>query len=325
MANEAFRYLVRYFQDTENGGFYWALDYKGEVSDCKKQIYGQAFTIYGLSEYYKASQDKEALEIAKNCFLLIQKHSFDPVNYGYLEAFTKNWQEIKDNRLSEKDLNEKKSMNTHLHVIEAYANLYSIWPNIELKKAIKNLLNNFEKHIINKSDNHLHLFFTEKWEVKSTEFSFGHDIEAAWLLLEAAEIINNEKEIIKFKEIALKISHAATAGLNQNGGLWYEYDTKTKQWNKEMHWWPQAEAMVGFYNAWQISDDEQYLTHSLNSWSFIKDHLIDHQNGEWFWGLNSDFSLMQNKDKAGFWKCPYHNSRACIEIIKRINLDIFNT
>jgi mannobiose 2-epimerase len=318
IADEAFKYLVENFQDKENGGFYWALDFNGKVLDNKKQIYGQAFTIYALSEYYKISQNADVLELAKNCFLLIQKHSFDTVNDGYIEAFTIDWKEIIDNRLSTKDQNEKKSMNTHLHLIEAYANLFSIWPDDQLEHAIKKLLNNFKEHIIDKGTNHLNLFFTEIWEVKSTVFSFGHDIEAAWLLLEAAEIINDKKEIKIFKKIALQITDAAILGLNERGGLWNEFDSETKEWDKEMHWWPQAEAMVGFYNSWQVSNKEDYLSHSLQSWTFIKDHLIDYQNGEWYWGLHSDYLPMHEKEKAGFWKCPYHNSRACLEIIKRI-------
>lgn len=318
IADVAFMYLVDYFQDKENGGFYWSVDFKGKVLDHKKQIYGQAFTIYALSEYYKISQNRDVLELAKSCFLLIQKHSFDALNHGYIEAFTIDWKEITDNRLSTKDQNEKKSMNTHLHLIEAYANLFSVWPDDQLKHAIKKLLNNFKEHIIDKGTNHLHLFFTETWEVKSTVFSFGHDIEAAWLLLEAAEVINDNKEIETFKKIALEITEAAISGLNERGGLWNEFDSETVEWDKEMHWWPQAEAMVGFYNAWQLSNKEDYLSHSLKSWTFIKDHLIDYQNGEWFWGLHSDYLPMHEKEKAGFWKCPYHNSRACLEIIKRI-------
>lgn len=318
IANRAFQYLKNNFLDLENGGFYWAVNYKGEIEDGKKQVYGQAFAIYALAEYYKVTANEKVLSLAKNCFELLEKHSFDSINTGYLEAFTHSWNPIADLRLSDKDQNEKKSMNTHLHVIEAYANLYAIWKNDKLKNAIEKLLNNFKQHIINPNNNHLNLFFTEKWDVKSTSVSFGHDIEAAWLLLEAAESINNKLQIKDFKRIALQITDAATKGLNENGALWYELEPLTQHWTKEIHWWPQAEAMVGFFNAWQISKDKNYLNSSLKSWLFIKNYLIDYKNGEWFWGLNSDYSIIQDQDKAGFWKCPYHNSRACIEIIKRI-------
>lgn len=318
-AQRAYEYLVQYFLDPQHGGFYWAVDENGKKLDKKKQVYGQAFAIYALTAYYKISRTEAALDLAKSTFSLLQQHSYDTINQGYLEAHGINWDAIADLRLSDKDQNEKKSMNTHLHVIEAYANLFTIWKDEELKIAIKQLLINFKQHIINPKNNHLHLFFTDSWEVKSTDISFGHDIEAAWLLQEAAEIIEDQQEVNEFKEIALSMTAAALEGRDEKGGLWCEYDPITNHYNKEMHWWPQAEAMAGFFNAWQINADEQQLANSLASWSFVKNHLRDQQNGEWYWGLNSDYTIMQEQDKAGFWKCPYHNGRACIEIIKRIS------
>jgi mannobiose 2-epimerase len=317
-ATSAYHYLSHHFKDTINEGFYWSVDEKGNMLDGKKQVYGQAFAIYGLTEYYKATQNNHALALARDTFKLLEKYCFDPINLGYVEALTQEWKPIEDLRLSDKDQNEKKSMNTHLHTIEAYANLYLVWQNNDLKLAIKRLLGNFKEHIIDHKTHHLKLFFTEIWEVKSSLISFGHDIEAAWLLQEAAEIINDEGEIKTFKQIALQMSTVTTAGLDKNGGLWYEYDASTNHWIKELHWWPQAEAMVGFFNAWQISDEEKYLTQALRSWSFIKNYL-KHNKGEWHWGLNNDYSIMQGEDKAGFWKCPYHNGRACMEILRRMN------
>jgi mannobiose 2-epimerase len=320
IANRSFDYLNKYFLDTKNGGFYWSVDYTGALLDGKKQIYGQAFAMYALAEYYKITANTKALALAKGTFALMEKYSFDPVYFGYLEAFSIDWKLKEDLRLSDKDQNEQKSMNTHLHVVEAYANLYTVWPDETLKVAINGLLTNFKQHIIDQKTNHLHLFFTAKWEVKSTVTSFGHDIEAAWLLQEAAESIEDEAEIAAFKTIAVQLSDATEKGLAKNGGLWYEYDTATQHWIKEMHWWLQAEAMVGFFNAFQLSGDEKYLQHSLHSWEFIKNYLKDKKNGEWYWGINEDYSLLQGEDKAGFWKCPYHNGRACLEIMKRITL-----
>ncbi|TKC55953.1 N-acyl-D-glucosamine 2-epimerase [Pedobacter hiemivivus] len=317
IANRAFDYLTAYFLDEENGGFYWSVDFNGHRLDDKKQVYGQAFIIYALAEYIKITPNERALVLAKNTFELLEQHSFDPINTGYVEALTKDWKAIEDFRLSDKDQNEKKSMNTHLHVIEAYANLYSVWKNEKLKLAIKSLLSNFKYHIIDKEHYHLQLFFTETWDVKSTLVSFGHDIEASWLLQEAATLIADEMEIKAFKHIALQLSNAALKGLDKSDGLLHEFDYKTAQWSKEMHWWPQAEAMVGFLNAWQINGDQKFLLQSFKSWSFIKNYLKS-KNGEWHWGIYSDYTLMQGEDKAGFWKCPYHNGRACIEIIKRL-------
>ncbi|WP_017259771.1 AGE family epimerase/isomerase [Pedobacter arcticus] len=321
IANRAFNYLIEHFSDKVNGGFYWSVDEKGNMLDAKKQIYGQAFVIYAFAEYYKITNNEIALSYAKEIFSLLELYSFDKANTGYLEAFTKEWQPIADPRLSDKDQNEKKTMNTHLHIIEAYANLYSVWEDERLKTAINSLLKNFNEHIINKETNHLNLFLTEQWEVKSSIVSYGHDIEAAWLLQEAAETIGDETAIKMFKNIALKLTDATIEGLAKNGALHYELDKKNSHLVEEFHWWPQAEATVGFYNAWQINGNLDYLSKSLQSWTFIKNHIKDYENGEWFWGVNGDYSLMLNEDKAGFWKCPYHNGRACIEIIKRTAQD----
>ncbi|WP_199137549.1 AGE family epimerase/isomerase [Pedobacter sp. ASV12] len=319
LAHRAFDYLVQHFTDEVDGGFYWSVDAKGQLLDGKKQIYGQAFAIYALAEYYKATANPKALDLAKATFRLIELYSFDPTQLGYFEAFTRAWTNIADQRLSAKDQNEKKTMNTHLHIIEAYANLYGIWPNEILKKAIELLLQNFSEHIIHPHTFHLQLFFDNDWKVKSTPISFGHDIEASWLLEEAAHALKNETTIVHYRQLALQMANASLKGLDENGALWYEYDPAHKHWVKELHWWPQAEAMVGFFNAWQISGHEHFLRHTLQIWDFVKKHLKDQKNGEWFWGLRSDYSVMLGEDKAGFWKCPYHNGRACMELIKRID------
>ncbi|MDR6783814.1 mannobiose 2-epimerase [Pedobacter africanus] len=308
IAQRAFDYLITHFLDTEYGGFYWAVDFTGKPSASKKQVYGQAFVIYALAEYIKIAPNEKALDLAKNTFELLEQYSFDPVNTGYVEALSRTWEALEDLRLSDKDRNEKKSMNTHLHVIEAYTNLYTVWPDNKLKQAIKKLLSNFKDHIIDKSSYHLQLFFAENWEVRSNTFSFGHDIEAAWLLLESATVLKDEGEIRAFQKLALQLTEAAAEGLAEDGGLWEE----------EAHWWPQAEAMVGFLNAWQNSADIRYFQQSVQSWSFIKRHLKN-DKGEWHWGVHRDYTPMAGEDKAGFWKCPYHNGRACIEIIKRLS------
>jgi mannobiose 2-epimerase len=246
----------------------------------------------------------------------MEQYCFDRKSKGYFEAFSRDWQELKDMRLSEKDANEKKTMNTQLHILEAYANLYQIWPEAKLKKQIENLLEIFAHHIVDDKTHHLHLFFDENWTVKSRLISFGHDIEAAWLLLDAAETIAHAGWMITMRSLAVKIADAAALGLAEDGGLNYELENGCLI--DEKHWWPQAEAMVGFFNAWQITHDENYLQLSVRAWQFTNQYIKDHSNGEWFWGVFSDHSLMEGKDKIGFWKCPYHNSRACSELIGRI-------
>jgi len=317
IAKRAFEYLSKYFYDPEFNGLFWSINADKTPKDTKNQIYALAFAIYGLSEYYVISQDQKALETAVNLYKSIQKYSYDPVNKGYLEAFTRDWQPIEDLRLSDKDANEKKTMNTHLHIIEAYANLFKVWKDETLKKDSVELLETIEKHFINTETGHLRLFFDENWIEKPDVISYGHDIEAAWLLLQCAEVLEEENLIANYKKHAVQIAEVTKEGLDTDGGLWYEFEPKENKLIAEKHWWVQAEALIGFYNAYQLTEKEEYLEIVFENWNFIKKYILDHKNGEWFWGIHKDYSLIE-KDKAGFWKCPYHNSRACLELINRI-------
>ncbi|HTQ64423.1 MAG TPA: AGE family epimerase/isomerase [Puia sp.] len=316
-AESAFHYIVDYFVDRQFGGVYWTVDHKGEKLNDRKQIYGLAFCIYGLSEYFKATEDQDAYQLAIKLYWLIEYYAYDQAHKGYLEAFTREWKNISDMRLSEKDANEKKSMNTHLHIAEAYANLYQVWPDKKLKQQIENLLEVFAHHIIDDASHHLHLFFDENWNVKSNIISYGHDIEAAWLLQEIAEVIHHPGWMMAMRTMGIKIADAVVEGLDEKGGL--NYESNNGMLIKQKHWWPQAEAMIGFFNAYQLTEDEKYLQQSLKSWEFTGKYIKDHQNGEWFWGVHEDHSLMEGYEKAGLWKCPYHNARACMFIIRRID------
>jgi mannobiose 2-epimerase len=318
-ADRAYQYIINHFIDKEHGGVYWTVDYKGNPLDTKKQVYAIAFTIYALSEYYLASGNEDAKTLAIDLYNLLVKHSYDPIKTGYFEAFTRDWQPISDLRLSAKDANEKKTMNTHLHVLEAYTNLYRIWPDEGLKAQITGLLDNFTDHIIDTQTNHLGLFFDEDWNPKSNTVSYGHDIEASLLLQDEAAVIGAGPILDKIKQLNIGITEATLKGLDNDGGLWYEYEPAEDHLIKEKHWWPQAEAMIGFYNTWQITGDEKYLQLSIKNWKFVKSKIIDTKNGEWVWGIDDRGNLMPGEDKAGLWKCPYHNSRACIEIITRIS------
>ena len=317
-AARAFNYISTHFIDTEYGGVYWSVNEFGKPLDVKKQVYAIAFAVYGLSEYYMASNDETALRSAIDLYNAIERYSHDIHRGGYLEAFSRDWNDLPDLRLSAKDFNEKKTMNTHLHVLEAYANLYKIWPDEELKKNIIALINLFIQYFIDSETGHLILFFDDEWNPRHGMISYGHDIEAAWLIQEAAEIINAADLIEKVKELSEKLAIAAARGLDEDGGLWYEKDIINNHMVKEKHWWPQAEAMVGFYNLWENTGNQSYLQKSLDSWSFTQQHLLNNQKGEWNWGVKADNSIMQGEDKAGLWKCPYHNGRACLELMNRI-------
>ena len=316
-ATEAYNYIVKYFVDEEFGGAYWSLNLDGRVYDGRKQIYGIAFCIYGLAAYYKITNEKKALEIAIRFYEVIENYSFDEIKNGYREAYTRNWQPIDDLRLSDKDSNEAKTMNTHLHIVEAYANLYSVWNDEKLKKQIINLLNLFDTYFINKNNHHYNLFFDNDWNLKSTLQSYGHDIEAAWLLQQCAEIIGEENAIQTFRKLALPVTEATISMIDKDGGMWYEFEAASNEMIYEKHSWPQAEAMIGFLNAYQVSGEARWLSLSLKSWHFIKQTIINKDNGEWYWGVTKNNNIME-KEKAGFWKCPYHSGRACLEIIDRV-------
>ena len=318
MADEAFDYFTRYFFDQCNGGIFWMLDYKGSPVDKKKQIYAQAFAIYALAEYYRATAKEESLQLAMHLFQLIEIHSFDPEKNGYFEAYSEDWYLLDDLRLSDKDANEKKTMNTHLHVLEAYTALYKVWKNKHLKKQLVNLVEVFLNKIIDLETGHFNLFFDESWLIKSHEISFGHDIEGSWLLWEAAEASESEELKEKAKHLVIKMAEVTLkGGVDTDGGLFNEGEGNIIV-DSDKHWWPQAEAMVGFFNAWQLTKQEAYLRASQNSWNFIKRNMIDRAHGEWFWKTSREGIPSLEEDKAGFWKCPYHNGRACLEMIERI-------
>ncbi|WP_326464922.1 AGE family epimerase/isomerase [Chitinophaga sp.] len=317
LAARAWEYIRDHFIDQQHGGLYWTVDYTGRAVDTKKQVYAIAFGVYACSEYYKATGDAAAREMAVSLYHDIRTHARDHSLGGYFEAFTADWQPIADQRLSQKDANEKKSMNTHLHVLEAWTTLYEIWPQAQLLEDIQELLDIFSDKIISGETHHLLLFFSDDWQVKGDTVSYGHDIEAAWLLLEAATVTRNEGLINKFKNLALQLTAAAQEGIDSDGGLWYEYEPQQQHLVKEKHWWPQAEAVVGFINAWQITQDAQYLQLATRNWAFIQQFILDKQNGEWHWGVDANGHPLQ-EDKVGLWKCPYHNGRACMQIMERI-------
>ncbi|MBL3655775.1 AGE family epimerase/isomerase [Fulvivirga sp. 2943] len=317
MARRAYDYIINHFIDKNFGGVYWMVDYKGQPLNRRKQLYAQAFAIYALSEYYLCSKDEKSLDWAKDIFRHIEHYSFDALKNGYMEACTEQWGEIDDLRLSEKDANEKKTMNTHLHVLEAYTNLYRVWQDEELARQLRNLLLLFFERFIN-YNGHLELFFDENWNLKSSEISFGHDIECSWLLCEAAEVLNDKIFIEKARGTAVKMVDAVMKeGVHTDGALMNKVDNNGIM-DSDKHWWPQAEALVGFINAWEINPDPKYIEALKNNWKFIKKTLLDKEDGEWHWRSNKIGTIIKSEDKAGPWKCPYHNNRAMMELIRRI-------
>src|SRR5258708_22716043 len=295
VAQRAYEYRLGHLIARVHGGVYWSVDDGGAALNDRKEIYGLAFCLYGLSEYYLATGEQAALDEAIALFRLIERYSYDRERKGYYEAFARDWKPLEDLRLSEKDANVQKTMNTHLHILEAYANLYLAWPDALLKERIGGLLEVFDRYMVEDSTGHLVLFFDEDWTVRSSMVSYGHDIEASWLLQDSAGVTGDPGWMEKTGRVVLKTARAAAEGLDSDGGLWYERGEDHLV--REKHWWPQAEAMIGFLNAWQVSGDEVWLERSLASWNFVKHFIRDPKGGEWWWGVQKDHTPMPGQDK----------------------------
>ncbi len=317
-AQRAQQYLVEHFIDPVYGGVYWSVDCEGRPLDTKKQFYAIGFALYGLSEFVRATGDSEALELAIALYRCIEEHALDHEYNGYIEAMTRDWQPIADMRLSELDANYPKSQNTHLHIIEPYTNLYRVWKSAELEASLRNLIDIFTDRILNPATHHLDLFFDMDWKrgVGALE-SYGHDIECSWLIHEAALVLGDADVLKKVEPVVRMVAQASEKGLNADGSMVHEANLDTGYVDSDLHWWVQAEAVVGFFNLWQHFNDEAALEKANRCWQYIKDNLIDYGNGEWYWSRHKDGRLNLDDDKAGFWKCPYHNSRMCLEIMER--------
>ena len=345
-ATRAKDYIIDHFIDKEYGGVYWSLDYLGNPLDTKKQFYAIGFAIYGMSEYARATGDREALECALQLFDSIEEHAFDTEYNGYIEACTREWGKIADMRLSELDANYPKSQNTHLHIIEPYANLYrclkefqastlcdyvpvigSVLPIdvavpqetlLRVEGALRNIIGIFTDRILNPETHHLDLFFEMDWTRGAGHLeSYGHDIECSWLMHEAALVLGDVDVLAKVEPIVREVAKASEKGLRPDGSMIHEANLDTGHVDDDLHWWVQAENVVGWYNLYQHFGDEQALERAFQGWNYIKTQIIDWDNGEWHWSRHPDGSLNTVDDKAGFWKCPYHNSRMCLEIIER--------
>jgi len=317
MATHARDYILDHFIDKQYGGAFMSVHSNGEPADTRKQIYTQAFFIYALSEYYRITGDQESLSKAKEIFNLVEKHGFDNAYNGYFEVYTRDWQRLNDQLIGEQTDKDEKGMNTHIHLMEAYANLYRAWPDDMVAERLRNLINIFSDYIVDKQHFHLTLFLTEKWESTSSGQSFGHDIEASWLLVEAAQLLGDPGLLSEIQGMSIKMVNSASEGLNADGSLIYERDMETGHANRRLAWWTQAEAVVGLVNAYEITGNELYLVNAIKCWNFINNNLVDHKAGEWFIAVSESGMIDRRGDKAGFWKAPYHNSRMCLEIITR--------
>ena len=307
-------YFLEHFVDKQYGGVFWSVDSTGHPLETKKQLYSQGFAIYGLSELFKVTNDHIVLDAAKDLFAIVESRFSDRVNGGYIEALGRDFSPLEDMSLSAHDINADKTMNSHLHILEAYANLYQVWPDACLKKAVESLLDIIGTKVM-ASNGHLQLYFRKDWSVLPGGVSFGHDIETSWLALECAMALKDAALIEKVKPVALKLGLAGNEGLLPDGSMRYEILPDGRA-DDSRQWWVQAEAVVGNLWLWKNHGLEQGLDNARKAWAYIRDNLVDNANGEWYWAILPDGTPDLANPKAGFWKCPYHNTRMCLEVLK---------
>ena len=324
MAERAFDFTMNKFWDTQHGGAFWRLDDRGNVIDDAKKTYGQAFYIYALAEFHRAFGSRVALERAQELFGLIERYAHDARFGGYVEVCRRDWSEAgPEARLSEKDLAEKKSMNNHLHVLEAYSNLHHVWPEPRVAERLRELIELFLTRILDARTRHFHHFFDDQWRVRSDTYTFGHDIEGSWLLCEAAEALGDAALLARVRVAALRMAEAVRdEGLDADGGLWYE-GRAGEIIDRGKECWPQAEALVGFLNAFELTGDVKCLEAAWRVWHFIAQNIVDRVHGEWFWRINPDGRPDPSLPKVSEWKGPYHASRACLETLRRLRCHQF--
>jgi mannobiose 2-epimerase len=313
LAKQAYTLLMAHFLDKEEGGFFWFVDAVGQPLFMQKFTYGQAFAIYGLSEHFLATGNEVALETAVSLYHLLEKHARDPQYGGYFDVCLPDWTVTDQVNVDQVQEKVPKIMNTHLHLLEAYTNLLRAWNHPQLNDSLHALIHSMLDHIVDQRAGHLKLHFSENWRSLSATVSYGHDIEASWLLLKAAEGLGDEKLLAKVKPVAVHVAQVAyEEGLDADGSLRYEdHDT-------DKVWWAQAEAIVGFLNAYQMTGNTHFLDASLNCWQFVQDVLVDRQYGEWLGGVTAKGKPMPG-EKAGSWKTPYHNGRCCLEMMRRVD------
>ncbi|PAD71132.1 N-acylglucosamine 2-epimerase [Bacillus sp. 7586-K] len=317
IAHHAYQFLVEKMFDHEHQGLFWLLDYQGNPKETQKHIYTQSFGIYALSEYYRVTKNEEALKYANTIFDLVETLGFDKENNAYKEEFDRSWNELPNDKLSENGVIADITTNTHLHVLEAYTNLYKANPTKIVKERITNLVEVFYEKIFNKETKFLKVFFDKQWNSLLDLKSFGHDIEASWLIDDAIKAIGLEDD--RYVQMVIDIAYniGNSHAILKDGSLANEQLGDKVDYTRV--WWVQAEAIVGFQNAYERTKDEKFLQLVEHLWAYIKENIVDHrEGGEWYWSVEPDGKPTE-RAVGEPWKTPYHNSRFCLEMIERMN------
>ena len=312
-ARHAYEMLKR-MTDQQNGGVYWSLHADGTVADATKHTYNQAFAIYALSAYFRAGKNPYALERAKVLFRMIEDKCRDAG--GYLEAFTADWRPESNEKLSENGVMATRTMNTLLHVMEGYTGLYQVWSDPELKARLYEILDIWESKIYNKEKRRQEVFFDHEYHSLIDLHSFGHDIETSWLTEKTLEALDDPALTARIRPRLLEMAdHTWHAAFTDHG---FANECERGVVNQKRIWWVQAEALMGFLNAWEKTGETRYWDAMLSQWNYIRDVMTDKRtNSEWFWYVNEDGTPGSDEPIVEPWKCPYHNGRMCIEVLRR--------
>ena len=321
LATRAYNYLIDKFYDHDNDGVYFMIDYKGNPTIVRNQVIAVAFVTYAFSEYYIATEKKEALDYALKLFNSLELYALDKELNGYFDAFSNEWEKLEDMRMYPGDKNATKTMNANFHIMVAYANIYRVYKDDKVKKALKNLIEVLLDKIVDVQRGSCNLFFDSNWNIVPSDDNYGLDIEASWLIWDAAQVLNDQKLIEQIRPIVLKmVEHSLKYGYDMDGGMMNEGNDKDGVLNTYKSWWVQAESVIAFFNAYQMTNENKYLANALLTWDFIKKYVIDYEYGEWYGTVGKDDHKPNlEESKIGPWKCPYHNSRMGLQIAERID------
>ena len=313
-AGHAFKFLKDHCLDEENGGIYWSLTFDGKPKDTTKHTYNQAFAIYALSSYYDASKDEQALKIAQELYHIVETKCKD--EYGYLEAFNIRFEPAENDKLSENGVMAEKTMNTLLHVFEAYTELYRVTHDSKVADNIRYMLDLVAEKVYNSKIGRQEVFFDRTWNTLIDLYSYGHDIETSWLIDRGLEILGDNAYTAKLSPITKTITENIYKRAYIDHSLVNEAENGVVDTTRI--WWVQAEAVVGFLNGYQKSPEhKEYLEAAEDIWGYIRDYLVDKRCSEWYWALDENRKPLE-KPIVEPWKCPYHNGRMCFEVIRRI-------
>ncbi|MDD4112033.1 MAG: AGE family epimerase/isomerase [Herbinix sp.] len=315
-ADHAYDFLKNKLYDRKYGGVYWTVSYDGYPEDDDKHTYNQAFAIYGLASYYDASGNKEALALAFDLYDKIE--SFCKDEEGYLEGFDRRFIPKSNDKLSENGIIADRTMNTLLHLLEAYTELYRVSHEDKVASCIRKMLDVLAAKVYNPALRRLDVFFDLNWKSIIDLHSYGHDIEASWLIDRTCEVLDEDDYTRKISVITKDLAdHIHSVALDNASSVYNECENGTV--DRKKVWWVQAEAILGFVNGYQKNPSRiDYLRTAARIWDYIKQYIIDPREGsEWFNELHEDGTPINSMEIAGPWKGPYHNGRMCFELINR--------